>query len=388
MVRRILEDSYKPLRVKDYKKPIPQPSPLPSQLFTSPPSSTTEAEAPPRPLHPWEVEFKAPDHYNPAPGYRARIPLRSGPAATSAAAKARQAAQRAGGARKARLASAYEASLDYRGGVRPSEIKAERDKEGEEHANDAGMLGPMSGWSGIVENRILQAKREGLFRNIRGRGKPLPKDDAESNPFISRSEFLINRIMKEQDTAPPWVEMQKELELALSTWRTNLRASWSRRAIRIRSSEGLTPAVIREVKEGWMDPEWEARERAYHDAALHDVNQLVRKYNVIAPYHVRRPLLTLRSELDTAISGSASHIAAELQRRLDLGLNTTPAKVIYQDEGGEDGVKSVTAEEMGGERKAVKESMWQGFRRLVVEVLAQPPDPVGQAARPGSGSGR
>ncbi|GAA5912898.1 hypothetical protein JCM6882_009508 [Rhodosporidiobolus microsporus] len=375
MVRRILEDSYKPLRVKGYEKPIPKPAPLPSELFTAPPPSASSDTAAPRPLHPWEVEFKAPDHYNPAPGYRARIPLRSGPAASSAAAKAKQAAQRAGGARKARLASAYEASLDYRGGVSPR-MKSERNSEGEEHSSDAGMLGSMTGWGGIVENRILQAKREGFFENVRGRGKPLPKDDAESNPFISRSEFLINRIMKEQNTAPPWVEMQKELELALSTFRSNLRTSWTRRALRIRSSEGLTPAVVREVREGWTDPEWEARERAYHDAALHDLNQLVRKYNVIAPYHVRRPLLTLRGELDAAVAAAAPSIAAELQRRLDVGMHPTSERssVVYQDE--DDGVKSVTAEEMGGERKAVKESMWAAWRRLVVEVLAKPPDAV------------
>lgn len=93
----------------------------------------------------------------------------------------------------------------------------------------------------------------------------------------------MNRILKEQEAAPPWVEMQKgavplrlflalpnstlplpapaELETALASFRTELRASWTRRAVRIRSSEGLTPAVVREIREGWKDVEWETRER-------------------------------------------------------------------------------------------------------------------------------
>lgn len=71
----------------------------------------------------------------------------------------------------------------------------------------------------------------------------------------------MNRILKEQEAAPPWVEMQKEVEGALAAFRHELRESWSRRAVRIRSSEGLTGAVVREVRDGWKDEEWEAKER-------------------------------------------------------------------------------------------------------------------------------
>ncbi|GAA5945278.1 hypothetical protein JCM10213_001508 [Rhodosporidiobolus nylandii] len=384
MLKRILEDQYKPLRVKGYQKPIPQPAPLPSQLFATPaeeaepaPAEAKAEDEPARPLFPWEYTYKAPAHYNPAPGYRApRNPL-MGPSVKS---KEVAAARRAGGAKKARLASALEKTLDYRGGVRPGE--REGALEAERH--DASMMGPMAAWGGIVENRILQAQREGLFRNVKGRGKPLPKDDAESNPFISRTDFLINRIMKEQDTAPPWVEMQKEVDTALTNFRHELRANWTRRVLRIRSSEGLTQAVVTEVREGWRDEVWEARERAYHDVALLDLNNLTRKYNVIAPYHVRRQLLSLSVELDRAIKACAPAVAKELQRRLDEGMASgaggAAGKVVWRDP--EESVRSVTAAEMGGEKKAVKETMWSAFRRLVVDTLAQPPDPV--PARQGS----
>ncbi|GAA5862593.1 hypothetical protein JCM8547_002119 [Rhodosporidiobolus lusitaniae] len=395
MVRRILEDSYKPLRVKGYQKPIPQPAALPAQLFPSPSAEAAEiagsssaSSASPPPSSPFFIDFKAPDHYNPAPGYRAQPAGVSAAAAKKAAARAGAAA--AGGAgkggklvAKARLASAYERTLDYAAGVRP-EQKQRREGEKAEGEHDAAQLGvpSLGGWAGIVENRILQSMREGSFKHVKGRGKPLERDEAESNPFISREDFLINRVLKQQDVSPPWVELQKELETALSAFRSNLHASYTRRVLRIRSSEGLTGAVVREVEQGWRDEEWEKREQAFHDAALLDLNNLTRKFNIIAPYHVRRSLLTLHSELNNTIVACSPSIAKELQRRLDAGMMGKEGRVVWKEEGDDDGVKSVTAEEMGGEKEADKtDTPWRAFKRLVVEVLAKPPDPQPVQAR-------
>lgn len=71
-------------------------------------------------------------------------------------------------------------------------------------------LGGMRAWEGIVEDKILQAQKDGLFKNVKGRGKPLLRDlEAEANPFIPRDDFLINRIIKSQGVAPPWIELQQ-----------------------------------------------------------------------------------------------------------------------------------------------------------------------------------
>ncbi|GAA6004097.1 J-domain-containing protein [Rhodotorula paludigena] len=407
MVKRILEDSYKPLRVKGYQKPIPQPEPLAAEVFESTSSSSSAEQVddkplPTRTLNPWDITFKAPDHYNPLPGYRAAGPAPGAsyslPPALSAkkaalAAARKDAAARGGGAggklRKDRLASAYERSLDYRGGLRRGAAAAGQfsgrgiavpvHEQGEVGAE--GELGQMKAWEGFIEEKIKHARRDGLFNNVKGRGKPMPKDAAEGNPFISRTEFLMNRILKEQEAAPPWVEMQKEVEGALAAFRHELRESWSRRAVRIRSSEGLTGAVVREVRDGWKDEEWEAKERAFHEASVKDLNELVRRYNIIAPYHVRRNLLSLRHELDTVVASAAPAIAAELQRRLDAGLgSSTPRGLVVTDPGE---VKPLTADDMGGEQpEDKKDTMWKAFKRVVVEVLARPPDsqPVTAAA--------
>jgi DnaJ family protein C protein 28 len=52
------------------------------------------------------------------------------------------------------------------------------------------------------------ARQQGHFRNLKGRGKPLILSDEERNPFISREEFFMNRIIKKNKAAPPWVELQ------------------------------------------------------------------------------------------------------------------------------------------------------------------------------------
>lgn len=43
---------------------------------------------------------------------------------------------------------------------------------------------------------------------MKGKGKPIARLSEERNPFISREEFLLNRIVQRNGAAPPWVEVQ------------------------------------------------------------------------------------------------------------------------------------------------------------------------------------
>lgn len=53
-----------------------------------------------------------------------------------------------------------------------------------------------------------KARSAGLFKNVKGRGQPLARSSEESNPFIAREEYLMNRIVQRNGAAPPWVEVQ------------------------------------------------------------------------------------------------------------------------------------------------------------------------------------
>jgi DnaJ family protein C protein 28 len=80
-----------------------------------------------------------------------------------------------------------------------------------------------------------------------------------------------------------------------------------------------TPALLhtstqRDIK-AFRDPDWEQRERSYHEAALKEVNSLVRKYNCVAPYTVRRPFYVKNVEMDRLYGTCAEEIWRELAER-------------------------------------------------------------------------
>lgn len=167
------------------------------------------------------------------------------------------------------------------------------------------------------------------------------RETAEANPFIAREEFLMNRIVQRNNAAPPWVELQTgkqplyhldcnnsaqktslELESALSAFRAVLQESWTRRAIRmltLRRAPEVLLALSTADAQALRDAEWETRERAYQDAALAEVNELVRRYNGVAPYAVRRAPHTRETELARMYRESAEGILEGVRERLRDG---------------------------------------------------------------------
>ena len=183
-------------------------------------------------------------------------------------------------------------------------------------------------------------------------------------PFITRSEFLMNRIVKRQEAAPPFVELQKEMRDDLQSFRARLRAAWIRRATRMISLQPITPSVIADCGD-FRDPEWEAREEGYHERTVAELNNLIRRYNIVAPASVRANLTTPEAELKACYRDCEGLIREELQRRVKMGLEPPVQHKLKL--GKEDGPKGKTAEE----EAAVRETMLSAFRRLVKEVFAK-----------------
>ncbi|ORY55527.1 hypothetical protein BCR35DRAFT_355727 [Leucosporidium creatinivorum] len=364
-IRRILEDQYKPLRVKGHVKKIPQPAPLCNSLFADrnpspPPSAESSA-----PKEPWQVKFKAPDHYQSdirtADSSSLPPPISGTP---SSSLRSR------GVARPQRIAQAWERSLDYGAGFRPGGL-GERVMVPDENAEEGGerrqegrrAMGGMRAWDGIVEDKIQQARRDGLFKHVKGRGKPILRDlEAESNPYIKRDDFLINRVIKQQGVAPPWIELQQELEISLRAFRQAIRENWIRRATRMQSLGGVTAGAIREVEEGWRDKEWEAEQESYHTVSINAINSTVRRYNVVAPYSARRGLHSVNAEVAACVKACIPAISWELQRRLDGGrVSELPERRV--------GEKGEALEEPVVEQKAADDRFWPALRRGVFELL-------------------
>lgn len=241
----MLVDKYKPLRTgtiqtaeqKLRKSPphVPQYHPDAPSITPAPPPGTpstpvTPSNAPPSgvswasvpllppgpPDHrPWHTEFKVPDHATTSVRF-ARFPL---PAHTPRAGQASDLEQTRKTEKElnkklGRLARARESTLDYRLGLG-------------KRTGGAPRINPvnMKGWTSLIEDRIevsfahthptrcsffsQQARRAGLFATVKGRGKPIVRTAEEFNPFIGREEFLMNRIVKRNGAAPPWVQLQE-----------------------------------------------------------------------------------------------------------------------------------------------------------------------------------
>ena len=105
----------------------------------------------------------------------------------------------------------------------------------------------------------------------------------------------------------------------MNSFRDVLRQSWTRRAIRMLTLSHpavLLPRLTMSDVLAYRDEEWENRERAYHDTALEELNSLVRKYNGLAPYAVRRPYYMLNVELEKAYNDCAEDILRQWVARL------------------------------------------------------------------------
>ncbi|KZT44281.1 hypothetical protein SISSUDRAFT_976541 [Sistotremastrum suecicum HHB10207 ss-3] len=314
-VLRMLVDKYKPLRSghirsadEKIKSSLTNLSPTSSMISEdsdaffahSVPSSSSSTGAS-ADHKPWLVTFKVPSHA--AKIKFARLPPSPKPSPVSAPPPTISCIKQQKRAKQvARVTEARESSLDYRIGRR----------SGQQHANPSSM----KGWASLVEERIEKARIQGQFKVLSGRGKPLVREVEERNPFVAREEFLMNRIVQRNGAAPPWVEIQGEMESSLQSLRLMLRSSWIRRTVRMLTLTGDAAHnwTIEELKHH-RDPEWEQRELAFHEQAITDLNSLIRKYNTVAPYVVRRPYTTRETELQLAIEGSAQHIYEKLQAK-------------------------------------------------------------------------
>lgn len=110
----------------------------------------------------------------------------------------------------------------------------------------------------------------------------------------------------------------KELDTAVAGFREILKQSYTRRVVRILAShlstDRLTSLTQDDIK-AHKDSEWIEREKGYHDAAIEELNKLVRKYNGMAPYAVRRSYYVREVEVTKLAHECAQGIMEGLKER-------------------------------------------------------------------------
>jgi DnaJ family protein C protein 28 len=199
------------------------------------------------------------------------------------------------------------------------------------------------GYSSLANERIERMMNTDYFRRNSLRGKPFERDIHAMNPFLKGEERIMNRLIQKQGASPPWVELNSQVESETNDWRTRTIDNWVRRASRMILSSshlrrGLEPirldtaATISSLEgmslsagqkklitlvEQYRDAEWVAKEASYHEVSLKEVNNVIRKYNVVAPSSVRKGLLTRERELQRAFEDGRIRLIRQLSQGLD-----------------------------------------------------------------------
>lgn len=71
----------------------------------------------------------------------------------------------------------------------------------------------MSSTEDLVESQIEKARQRGDFDNLKGAGKPV---NLEENPFEPAEMRMAYKILKDNDFAPYWIELGKEIDNDIS----------------------------------------------------------------------------------------------------------------------------------------------------------------------------
>jgi len=137
-----------------------------------------------------------------------------------------------------------------------------------------------------VEERIADLERAGELRGLPGEGQPLPSDDTGSP-----DSWAARRVVKNAGAVPEWADLRKEIDTRASRIRMRLRAhrEWLRDRTRLLAE---LPAE-RILTTAHATTERDLRVRSELDAAISEVNALVRRYDLMVPVAMQLPLYTL-----------------------------------------------------------------------------------------------
>ncbi|KAJ8658736.1 hypothetical protein O0I10_005460 [Lichtheimia ornata] len=187
-----------------------------------------------------------------------------------------------------RIMSARDAAFDYSMERKYPSTKQEKEKREEEHEQERPRS--IAEIASLAEERIREAKAKGHFDNLAGRGKPIPVDIHESNPFVDRTEYFLNRIVQRQGAAAPWIMMQQEVDTEITQLRTSLERSLEL-CMMDDGGGGISSTASRVFRD------WQQQHGDYFEKLFEKVNQQVRSYNVMCPASVRKNRINLDEEL-------------------------------------------------------------------------------------------
>lgn len=145
----------------------------------------------------------------------------------------------------------------------------------------------MSSTEDLVENQILKAQQEGKFDNLPGAGKPL---QLEENPFEPADMRMAYKILKDNDFAPFWIELGKEIDADLERfWKE---VDYFRRYTLMMNDQPSESPALKRFERKKADFYCECR------LSLEKINKKILDYNLHCPtYRLGRPHLLIEDEI-------------------------------------------------------------------------------------------
>lgn len=161
----------------------------------------------------------------------------------------------------------------------------------------------MSSTEDLVEEQILKAQREGAFNNLEGAGKPI---NLYENPYEPPELRMAFKILKDNDFAPYWIELGKELE-------ADLRKFW----LEVEHFKKYTSIFYREKHKSLAIRRYEQKKAHFYFESrltLDKINKKITDYNLHCPvFECLRTNMDIDKEMYKVITTIEKAIDEELK---------------------------------------------------------------------------
>ncbi len=152
---------------------------------------------------------------------------------------------------------------------------------------------PISGWDSLVERKIREARKWGMFDELPGKGRPL---DLKENPFLDPSRRTAYKLLQNQGFAPEWIELDKEIRVELDRLCQRLAEGerWYDGAIAALEGSANHQA---EEERAWVEVYWERRLNSLA-SRIDELNEKIWLFNLKVPIaSLQRRRVSIKEEL-------------------------------------------------------------------------------------------
>lgn len=163
----------------------------------------------------------------------------------------------------------------------------------------------MSSTEDLVENQIRKAMERGEFDNLKGNGKPIY---FEENPYEPPGMRMVNKILKDNDFAPYWIDLGKQID-----------HDWEKIKQDLEYFKKYTLMILSKKREKTAISRFENKKELFYYEKEKEIEKLSRK---IIDYNLHCPTFRL---------GRANIIIEDEMKKIKFELESLVEKLLERD---------------------------------------------------------